>query len=260
MCSAHISSLLGPPRGFVGSLVFQYLPHIMKIQDKVVIVTGASEGIGKATALALSRGGAKLVLAARSEDKIKALAASLPGAIAIRADMRVAADVGALVEAAIRAHGRIDILVNNAGQGMYGPVEDIDLEQYKAVMELNVYAPLRAMQLVVPIMRKAGGGMIVNISSMVSKNAYPSLGAYASSKYALNALSFTARAELAKDKIVVSVFHPKMTATRFGENAIGARPGYSGGAGSGAPSVDKPEQVAERILELIKSEAAEANM
>jgi short-subunit dehydrogenase len=109
-------------------------------------------------------------------------------------------------------------------------------------------------------MRKAGGGLIVNVSSMVSKNAYPNLGAYASTKYALNALSFTARAELAKDKIAVSVFHPRMTATRFGENAVGARPGYSGGSGSGAPPVDRPEQVAERIVELIGTEAAEANM
>jgi short-subunit dehydrogenase len=165
-----------------------------------------------------------------------------------------------MVDAAIAAHGRVDILVNNAGQGMYVPVEGIDIESYKHMMELNVYAPLRAMQLVIPLMRKAGGGMIVNISSMVSKNAYPYLGAYASSKYALNALSLTARAELAKDKIVVSLFHPKMTATRFGENAIGSRPGFTAGSGSGAPAVDTPEQVAERIVELIGSEAAEATM
>jgi len=196
----------------------------MIVKDKAVIVTGASEGIGKAVAEALAGKGAKLVLAARSEDKIRALAEKLPGATAVRADMRKADDVKALVETAIRIHGRVDILINNAGQGMYGPVEGIDIELYKSMMELNVYAPLRAMQLVIPHMREAGGGMIVNISSMVSKNAYPSLGAYASTKYALNALSFTARAELAKDKIIVSVMHPKMTATRFGENAIGARP------------------------------------
>jgi short-subunit dehydrogenase len=232
----------------------------MNLQDKVVIVTGASEGIGKALAEELSREGAKLVLAARSEDKLKAVAAGLPGAMAVRADMRKSADVRALVDAAVAAHGRVDILVNNAGQGMYVPVEGIDIDLYKEMMELNVYAPLRAMQLVIPLMRKSGGGMIVNISSMVSKNAYPNLGAYASTKYALNALSFTARAELAKDKIVVSVFHPKMTSTRFGQNSLGARPGYSGGSGSGAPSVDSPEEVAARVVELTGSEAAEANM
>jgi short-subunit dehydrogenase len=232
----------------------------MNLKDKVAIVTGASEGIGKSLAEALSREGAKLVLVARSEGKLKDLAARLPGAIAVRADMRNPGDVRAMVDTAMEAHGRVDLLVNNAGQGMYVPVEGIDIDLYKDMMELNVYAPLRAMQLVIPIMRKSGGGMIVNISSMVSKNAYPSLGAYASTKYALNALSFTARAELAKDKIVVSVFHPRMTATRFGENAVGARPGHSGRSGSGAPSVDSPEQVAEGIVLLIESEAAEANM
>lgn len=232
----------------------------MIVKDKAVIVTGASEGIGKAVAEALAGKGAKLVLAARSEDKIRALAEKLPGATAVRADMRKADDVKALVETAIRIHGRVDILINNAGQGMYGPVEGIDIELYKSMMELNVYAPLRAMQLVIPHMREAGGGMIVNISSMVSKNAYPSLGAYASTKYALNALSFTARAELAKDKIIVSVMHPKMTATRFGGNAIGTRPASSGGPISRTPQVDSPEQVAEKVLDIIASEAAEANM
>ena len=232
----------------------------MDIKGKVVLITGASEGIGKSVAEALSREGAKLVLAARSEDKLKALAASLPGAMAIVTDMRVAANVAAMVDVAIKAHGRIDLLINNAGQGMYGPVEGIDIELYKTAMELNVYAPLRTMQLVIPHMRTSGGGLIINVSSMVSKNAFPSLGAYASTKYALNALSFTARAELAKDKIVVSVFHPRMTATRFGENAIGARPSFSGGGGSRAPEVDTVEAVAEKVLELIVSEAAEANM
>ncbi len=237
----------------------------MNIKDKVVVVTGASEGIGKSLAEALAAKGAKLVLAARSEDKLKALAAKLPGAIAVRVDMRKAADVEAMIDAATRAHGRVDILLNNAGQGMYGPLEAVDIEQYKTAMELNVYAPLRAMQLVIPHMRKVGGGMIVNISSMVSKNAFPSLGAYASTKYALNALSYTARAELAQDKIVVSVFHPKMTATRFGENAMRDRQAFARGAGTGsaasrAPAVDTPDQVAEKVLELIESEAAEANM
>ncbi len=232
----------------------------MNIKGKVVLITGASEGIGKAVAEVLSREGAKLVLAARSEDKLKAVAVSLPGAMAIVTDMRVAANVAAMVDVAIKAHGRIDLLINNAGQGMYGPVEGIDIELYKTAMELNVYAPLRTMQLVIPHMRASGGGLIVNISSMVSKNAFPSLGAYASTKYALNALSLTARAELAKDKIIVSVFHPRMTATRFGENAIGARPSFSGGGGSHAPEVDTAEAVAMKVLELIVSEAAEANM
>ena len=119
--------------------------------------------------------------------------------------------------------GRIDILVNNAGQGLLSPVETVDLDEYRGIMELNVFAVLVAMQAVIPIMRKRGGGTILNVSSMVSKNTFPMLAAYASTKYALNALSLTARQELAKDSIIVSVFHPKMTATDFGQNALGQK-------------------------------------
>ena len=232
----------------------------MDIKDKVIIITGASEGIGKALAQALARQGAKLVLAARSDAKIKQLTDSLPDSIGVHADMRQAADITAMVDAALKRHGRIDILVNNAGQGMYCSVEQVDLEQYQSIMDLNVYAPLRAMQAVIPHMRRAGSGMIVNISSMVSKNAYPTLGAYASTKYALNALSLTARAELARDKIVVSLMHPKMTATRFGANVVGADPAVDSQPLAPAPGVDTAEQVADKIIQLIHSEAAEANM
>jgi short-subunit dehydrogenase len=152
---------------------------------------------------------------------------------------------------------------------MYGPVEQIDIDKYRQIMELNVYAPLRAMQFVIPIMRKQGGGMILNISSRVSKNYFPNLAAYASTKYALNALSLTARGELSKDNIVVSVFHPKMTATNFGKNSISAsaRPLYdSSNRPAAAPAraagmeVDTAEQVAEKIAEQIRSESPEAEM
>jgi len=128
------------------------------------------------------------------------------------------------------------------------------------VMELNVYGLLCAMQQVIPIMRGQGGGMILNISSLVSKNYFPYLGAYASTKYAVNALSLTARQELEKDHIVVSVFHPKMTATQFGENAIGKRPAWATDSSRPRPLVDTPEQVAKKIGELIISEAPEAAM
>jgi short-subunit dehydrogenase len=108
-------------------------------------------------------------------------------------------------------------------------------------------------------MRKQKGGMILNVSSRVSKNYFPNLAAYASTKYALNALSLTARTELSKDNVVVSVMHPKMTATNFSKNAGGSRPNYSGNP-SNSPVIDPPEAVADRIIELIRSEAPEAEM
>ena len=233
----------------------------MEIKNKVIIITGASQGIGLATAKILAGRGAKLVLAARSGDSLKNLENELDGSVAVTTDMRSPSDIKKLIDETLERFGRIDLLINNAGQGMYGPVENIDIEKYKDIMELNIFGVLRAMQLVIPIMRKQGGGMILNISSRVSKNYFPNLAAYASTKYALNALSLTARTELEKDHIVVSVFHPKMTATNFGKNAVGAssRPASAPARPTGM-EVDTAEQVAEHIVEQITSEAPEAEM
>ena len=230
----------------------------MQIKDKVTIITGASAGIGEALARELSKRGATVVLAARSAEKLKVLEAQLPHSLAVVTDMRKPEDVKNLIASAKEHFGRIDILINNAGQGLRASVENIDLDTYRSVMELNVFSVLEAMQAVIPVMRAQGGGLILNISSMVSKNYYPTLAAYSSTKYALNALSLTARQELAGDHIVVSVFHPKMTATDFGKNSAGET--YESSAGRPGMMVDTAEEVALHIAEQIGSEAAEANM
>ncbi len=236
----------------------------MEIKNKVIIVTGASDGIGEAVARKLAHAGAKVVLAARTDEKLATLAHELPDSVAVHTDMTQQADIQNLIDRTMEIDGRIDILINNAGQGMMGPAEAIDIDKYKHIMNLNVYGPLYAMQLVIPKMRTQGGGMIVNISSRVSKNYYPNLSAYASTKYALNAISLTAREELKKDNIIVSVYHPKMTATSFGKNSINARPEasavYAEQARARGMEVDTPEQVADKIIEQIESEAPEAEM
>ena len=230
----------------------------MQIKDKIAIVTGASGGIGLAVARLLAQGGATVVLAARSADKLKQLEREIPGSFAVPTDMRKQEDIRQLVQQTEQKFGRIDILINNAGQGLLSPVAAIDLKDYREIMELNVFAVLEAMQAVIPIMRKQGGGTILNVSSLVSKNYFPQLGGYASTKYALNALSLTARQELASDNIVVSVFHPKMTATEFGQNARGET--YHSGAGRPGMTVDTPEAVAEKMIQLIEFGGAEAQM
>jgi short-subunit dehydrogenase len=236
----------------------------MQIKDSVIIITGASSGIGLATARVLAREGARVVLAARSEKKLAEIEKEIPNSFAMPADMEKPADIAALVQKTRDAFGRIDVLINNAGQGLRAPLEHVNLDDYQRIMNLNVFAIVRTMQAVIPIMREQGGGMILNISSRVSKNYFPGLSAYASTKYALNAISLTARQELAKDNIVVSVFHPKITATDFDMNARGekhrSRPHPGAAAAGTAMDVDTAEEVAEEIARQIESEVPEAAM
>jgi short-subunit dehydrogenase len=232
----------------------------MEIEDKVIIVTGASQGIGLAAARHLSKLGAKIVLAARSSDIIKSLEKELPNSFAIVTDMHNPENIKGMIKKTIEKYGRIDILINNAGLGMYGSVEKIDIEHFKKIVDINIYSIIRAMQEVIPQMRKQGGGMILNISSALTKMYVPGISAYSSTKYALNAISLIARQELAKDKIIVSIVEPNMTATNFAKNALGNRPDWSASSDRPMPRIDKPEKVAETIEQIIKSEDAEVRV
>ena len=238
----------------------------MDLKDKVVLITGASAGIGLATARAVTAAGAKVVLAARSTDKLTQLAEELRRegheALVVPTDMRNQAEVAQLVESTIQRYGRIDVLINNAGQAVAGTVADLDLEHYRQVIELNMLGPVYAIQASVPKMRAQGGGIIINVSSMVSKMHIPGLGGYASTKSALNMLSDTARGELASDNIRVITVYPRMTATDFGRNSLGNRQMRQQQRGNAAPErvIDSPEYVAEKILEAIQKEPAEQFM
>ena len=165
----------------------------MDIAGKMVLLTGASEGIGRATARLLAHQGAKVALVARSAPTLQQLANELPDAFAVPTDIRDEAAVQAMVEHVHQHYGRIDVLINNAGQGMHVPVEQASLEQYRALFQLNVVGVLSAMQAVIPLMREQGGGVIINISSGTTKMVIPHVGPYASTKSALNALTLTAR-------------------------------------------------------------------
>lgn len=211
-----------------------------------------------ALAAALASRGARLALVARSADKLQKLAANWPQALAIPSDLGHPGEARRVVEEAARQFGRLDLLVNNAGQGLRTPFESIAMQDYRAIMDLNVFAVFEAMQAAIPLMRRQGGGMILNVGSMVSKNAFPLLAAYASTKYALNALTYTAREELKADHIAVSVFHPKMTATAFGHNARGQQ--YDSAAGRPGMTVDTAAQVADAMVRQIETESPEEQM
>jgi len=232
----------------------------MEIKDKVIIITGASEGIGLEAAKLLNSKGAKIVLAARSFDKLQSIEKQLTSSFAVRADMRKLNEIKNLVAKTMERFGRIDVLINNAGQGIFGPVEKLDMDLFKDVFELNVVGVINAMQQVIPLMRAQGGGVIVNISSRVSKNYFPMLAGYASTKYALNAISLTAREELAKDNIIVSVVHPKLTLTNFQKNYINyGEEKFNWGNRTGMEA-DTPEQVAQKICDSIVTEAPEIEL
>jgi NADP-dependent 3-hydroxy acid dehydrogenase YdfG len=224
------------------------------LAGRVMVVTGASSGIGEATARLAGRYGARLVLAARRMDRLEALAADLGEAVTVQTDMRDPVQIRRMIDRAVSEYGTVDVLVNNAGQGLHVPVEQIRLEDFKAVTELNVYGALLAMQAVIPLMRQAGGGHIVNVSSGTTLLTPAGTAGYAATKAALNMLSAGARAELAGDGIVVSTVYPFITATEFHDQLR---------AGSGPPrrpglEPQPPEKVAEAIADLIATGAEHA--
>jgi NAD(P)-dependent dehydrogenase (short-subunit alcohol dehydrogenase family) len=130
----------------------------MDVQDRVVIVTGASRGIGLATSRLLGSLGAKIALVARSEGALKRAAAEIPGSRVVRAELRRRDEITSMVQAVQADFGKVEILVNVAGQGMFAPVESIDVDQFREIMDLNVYGALMTMQAVIPMMRAQGEG------------------------------------------------------------------------------------------------------
>lgn len=230
----------------------------MIVQDKVAIVTGASSGIGEATAKILTAHGAKVVLAARSKDKLDELSKTLKDSFSVPTDVKDVEALKNLVKKTIEHFGRLDILVNNAGLGYDIAVEKIDPSLYTELFQVNLLGPLILMQEAIPHMRETGEGSIINVSSGTSLMNIPNLAAYSSIKRALNGVSLTARTELEKDNIKVSIVYPYITNTNFGKNVMsGPRKELPRDGGDVLPAGDPPELVAEKILEVIESGDAE---
>jgi short-subunit dehydrogenase len=227
----------------------------MHVKNKVVIVTGASSGIGYATAKLLSEKGAKLSLVSRSKDKLEQLSKTLPDSVAVPADMTKPDEVKEMVKHTMAHFGRIDALINCAGQGYDAPVERTDLGIFRYIFDLDVVGPLVAMQQVIPIMRRQGGGTIINVSSGTALMYLPNNGAYSAMKRALASISLTAREELKNDGIVVSVVYPYVTLTDFEKNTIKdpSLPQEEPDEGSLPFPADTAEYMAKKIVEGLES-------
>ena len=232
----------------------------MDIKGKVVFITGASSGIGAATARAASKAGARLVLLARREEKIRQLAVEFGDAIAIRCDVTHDGEVTEAVRLARDTFGRIDVLINNAGQGLQASIEEIDPEDFNAILRLNVVAPLITMRAIIPLMRQQRGGSIVNIGSGVTFSPLPNTGAYSASKAALSMLSSVARVEVADAGIAVSTLYPFITATDFVKSLRAGSEAAAQMEAQFASLSQTPEQVAEKVLYLVKSGVERADL
>jgi short-subunit dehydrogenase len=229
-------------------------------QGKTVIVTGASSGIGRETALAFAEAGANVVLAARRLDALEKIVDEHPAwrerMLIVRTDVTQDNDVARLVERTIAEYGRIDILVNNAGIGLRALVADSRPEDARRLMELNFFGALRCIQAVLPHMRQQGRGQIVNIGSVVSAIATPRNGIYSASKFALRALSDALRMELHGTGIEVIFIMPSYTDTPFFDNQIR----YSGPARISPIKGQHPSKVARAILNACRCHKREVTL
>jgi short-subunit dehydrogenase len=194
----------------------------MNPNGKVVIVTGASSGIGAAAAQAFAAAGAKVVLAARSADKLQALAAQIPGeTLVVPTDVSDAAAVQNLVERTVERFGGIDIVLNNAGVGLAAPVADISVEDLQRAFAVDVYGPILLTQAALPYLRQRERGQLIYVSSVVGWRSLPFLGGYAAAKSALDRLVEALRTELRGSSIAVTLVRPGTTDTAFTESRLG---------------------------------------
>ncbi|MDQ6692197.1 MAG: SDR family NAD(P)-dependent oxidoreductase [Candidatus Dormibacteraeota bacterium] len=192
----------------------------MRLRDSVVLITGASSGIGQATARAFARRGARLALCARRVDRLQAVAEQCradgsPRVTTTRADLCRREDASAFVAAALRDHDRLDVLVNNAGLGWSGRLLDMPAEKAEELVQVNILGVLWTTQSALPQMIEQGGGVIINVGSIVGFRAAPYSAIYSATKHAVTGLSHALRGELNGTGVKVCTVYPAVTRSEF---------------------------------------------
>jgi NAD(P)-dependent dehydrogenase (short-subunit alcohol dehydrogenase family) len=217
----------------------------MDLRGKIALVTGGTKGIGYAIAESLLRAGVKVFICARNAQEIgEALAAfaALGEARGAVCDVRSESGVSAALEECERAFGGLDILVNNAGIGINGKtVEEMSPDEFRQTLETNLFGVFYACHFAVPMLKRRGGGYIVNISSLAGQNPHPRMAAYNASKFGLNGFSEALMQEVRQDNIKVSYICPGSVNTAFGGDT---------------PSADKdwqlqPGDIADVVMNLL---------
>ncbi|MGZ4787136.1 MAG: SDR family oxidoreductase [Terriglobales bacterium] len=230
---------------------------------RVVVITGASSGIGKATALRFARHGDKLVVSARRKnllnDLVEEIEAMGTEALAVQADVSDNKDVEKLAAAAVKKFGRIDAWVNDAGVGVVGKFHEVPVEDHRRVIETNLIGVINGSHAAIRRFREQGDGVLINISSVAGKVTQPYMSSYSASKHGVRALSASIRQELwlddAEDIHVCTVF-PQSVDTPFFDNEAN-RSGYK--VKPSAP-IETPENCAEVIFELAANPRDEAHV
>ena len=191
------------------------------VRGKVVVITGASSGIGEATALLLAERGAKVVLGARGLDRLEALSARIAqagGEVAhARTDVKKRDDLASLVQLACERYGRLDVFVNNAGLGPLAPIDDLRVEEWENMIDTNIKGVLYGIAAALPVFRRQGSGHFVNIASTAAHRIVPNMAVYCGTKSAVRAISEGLRQE-AGAKLRVTVVSPGFTRTNIAES------------------------------------------
>ncbi|MEN9518200.1 MAG: hypothetical protein RLZZ381_788 [Cyanobacteriota bacterium] len=227
--------------------------------NKVAIVTGASSGIGRASAIAFGKAGAKVVVVARREDKgqetVQLVQESGSEAVFIQADVTKASDVEAMVKKTLETYGRLDYAFNNAGSGTSGKVADLSEADWELEINANLKSVWLSMKYEIPAMQQSGGGAIVNISSQGALLGVATYGAYGAAKAGVIALSRAAAAEYSADRIRINTVSPGAVKTDLW---AGAPPEMLDQVAAGIPlqRIGAPEDIAEAVVYLCSDGAA----
>lgn len=194
----------------------------MELTDQVIIVTGASGGIGLATAKQLAAAGAHVVLSARNEEKLRQLASEIETeggrAMVVAADFRSETEIDRVFDETERAFGRLDVLINNAGRGVYDLIEAGRPDDWRMMLDLNLFGLIYATQRAIKMMKPQKSGHIVNVSSVGGRISIPGWAVYNATKWGVNGFSDAVRREVLADNIRVTIIEPGAVDTNWGEN------------------------------------------